>query len=197
MAHLEPRPARGAGLFVRLVYWIARRRFGRVPTPVGIVAHHPTILTALLGFELAFERARLVDVRLKELAVLKTASLVGCRFCIDIGSAIAHGHGVSEAKLLALPFYETSTEFTPLERRVLDFTVQMTSTPGTPDPELVRALEAELGVAALVELTAAIAWGNYRARFNHAVGAKEEGYSEGMVCVLPPIVELAEDRRAS
>jgi AhpD family alkylhydroperoxidase len=197
MAHLEPRPARGAGLFIRFVYWMARRRFGRVPIPLGITAHHRAILMAVLGFELAFERATSIDIRLKELALLKTASLVGCRFCIDIGSALAHGHGVSEAKLLGLPFHETSTEFTPLERRVLDYTVQMTSTPATPERELVRALEAELGVAALVELTGAIAWENYRARFNHAVGAKEEGYSEGMVCVLPPVVDLNQECSAS
>jgi AhpD family alkylhydroperoxidase len=187
MAHLEPRPARG--LFVRFIYWFARRRFGRVPAPLGIMAHHPAVLSAAGAFELVFARATKIDVRLEELALCKVASLIGCRFCIDIGSAIAHGHGVSEAKLLALPFYETSTEFTPLERRVLDFAVQMTATPATPERELLRELEAELGVAAVVELTAAIAWENFRARFNHAVGAKEEGYSEGMVCVLPPIVE--------
>jgi AhpD family alkylhydroperoxidase len=187
MAYLEPRPARG--LFVRFLYWFARRRFGRVPAPLTIMAHHPAVLAATGGFELAYERATAVDVRLKELAMCKVASLIGCRFCIDIGAALAHGHGVSEAKLLALPFYESSDEFTPLERRVLDFAVQMSATPATPEPELVRELEAELGVRAVVELTAGIAWENFRARFNHAVGAKEEGYSEGMVCVLPPITE--------
>ncbi|MFV8753148.1 carboxymuconolactone decarboxylase family protein [Nannocystaceae bacterium ST9] len=196
MAHLEPRPARGSGLFVRFVYWFARRRLGRVPAPIAIMAHHRAVLAAVGGFELAIERADSVDVQLKELAQLLAASRIGCRFCIDIGSAIAHGHGVPEAKLLALPFHTTSAEFTPLERRVLDYVVQMTDTPSSPDPELVRALEAELGVPALVELTALIAWENFRARFNHAVGAKEEGYSQGMVCLLPPIAEPHEARRA-
>jgi hypothetical protein len=31
----------------------------------------------------------------------------------------------------------------------------------------------------------AIAWENFRARFNQAVGATEEGFSEGTVCLLP------------
>jgi AhpD family alkylhydroperoxidase len=170
---------------------MARRRVGRVPAPVGIMAHHRAVLAAAMGFELGLERARDVDVKLKELAVLKAASLVGCRFCIDIGAAMAHGHGVSEAKLRALPFHESSDAFTPLERSVLDYTVQMTATPSRPDPALVRALERDLGVAGVVEITAAIAWENFRARFNHAVGAKEEGYSEGMVCLLPPAGEAA------
>ena len=185
MAHLQPRPARGAGLFVRLAYFMARKRLGRLPAPVGIMAHHRAVLAAAGGFELAFERARVVDVELKELAMLKCASLVGCRFCIDIGSALAHGHGVSEAKLLALPHYEHSAEFSALERSVLDYAVQMTATPSQPDPALFRALERALGVPGVVELTAAIAWENFRARFNHAVGAQEEGYSAGMVCLLP------------
>jgi AhpD family alkylhydroperoxidase len=186
MAYIDSRSVQGSGLFVRLAYWLARRRVGRVPAPVGIMAHHRWILMAAGAFELIFERARDVDVRLEELALVKAASLVGCRFCIDLGGALAQRHGIPEAKLLALPSYETSPVFTPLERRVLDFTVQMTETPSRPAPELVRQLQAELGVRALVELTAAIAWENFRARFNHAVGAREEGYSEGLVCLLPP-----------
>ncbi len=185
MAHIEPRPARTAGLFVRLVYSFARRRLGRVPIPVGIMAYNRAILSAALGFELGLERARTIDTRLKELASVKAASLIGCRFCIDIGASMARGHGVSAAALLDLPLYETSPLFTPLEKRVLDFTVAMTLTPMTVPRPLFDQLRAELGVPALVELTAAIAWENYRARFNHAFGAKEEGFSDQTVCLLP------------
>jgi len=36
----------------------------------------------------------------------------------------------------------------------------------------------------LVELTPAIAWENYRARFDHAFGCEAEGFSEGAFCPL-------------
>ena len=36
----------------------------------------------------------------------------------------------------------------------------------------------------LVELTAAIAWENYRARFNHALGMGYGGFSKGSYCLL-------------
>jgi hypothetical protein len=36
-----------------------------------------------------------------------------------------------------------------------------------------------------VELTATIAWENYRARFDHAFGIEGEGFSEGAFCALP------------
>jgi pimeloyl-ACP methyl ester carboxylesterase len=37
----------------------------------------------------------------------------------------------------------------------------------------------------MVELTSAIAWENYRARFDHAFGIEAEGFSAGTVCALP------------
>ncbi len=42
-----------------------------------------------------------------------------------------------------------------------------------------------LGERQLVEFTSAIAWENYRARFNHAFGCEAEGFSEGAFCPLP------------
>jgi hypothetical protein len=37
----------------------------------------------------------------------------------------------------------------------------------------------------MVELTSAIAWENYRARFDHAFGIEAEGFSAGAFCPLP------------
>jgi AhpD family alkylhydroperoxidase len=142
------------------------------------------VLAGCAGFELALERAHAVEPRLKELAMIKVATEVGCRFCIDIGSAIAKGHGVREDQLHDLPEYIDSERFSTLEKRILDYAVHMTRTPQTVSDELFTYLSKELGTPALVELTAAIAWENYRARFNHAFGAKEEGYTQGTLCLL-------------
>jgi hypothetical protein len=37
----------------------------------------------------------------------------------------------------------------------------------------------------MVKLTSAIAWENYRARFDHAFGIEVGGFSAGAVCALP------------
>ncbi len=184
MARIEPRPSASSGPLIRFIYWLARRRFGRIPVPLGVTAHHRWVLAAYAGFETAFGKARVVDPRLKELAMIKVATEVGCRFCIDIGSAIAKSHGVSEDQLRDLPEYPDSVHFSWLEKRILDYAVHMTRTPQTVSDELFAELSTHLGTPALVELTAAIAWENYRARFNHAVGAKEEGYTQGTLCLL-------------
>ncbi len=185
MTHIDPRSARGAGLFIRLAYWVARRRLGRVPTPLGIMAHSRRVLMAAGAFELAAERARAIDPRLKALAELKTATIIGCRFCIDIGSSLAAKHGISEDELRDLPRHRDSARFSVLDKQVIDFAVGMTDAPMVVPKPLFDALRAALGVPALVELTAAIAWENFRARFNHAMGAQEEGYSTKMACLLP------------
>ncbi|HZQ23774.1 MAG TPA: hypothetical protein VFA89_13365 [Terriglobales bacterium] len=61
----------------------------------------------------------------------------------------------------------------------------MTHTPVEVPTEVFEALRAAFNEAQLVELTSAIAWENYRARFDHAFGIESENFSEGAVCALP------------
>jgi hypothetical protein len=61
----------------------------------------------------------------------------------------------------------------------------MTQTPVEVAEALFERLREQFSSAQLVELTATIAWENYRARFNHAFGAESENFSEGNVCALP------------
>ena len=49
---------------------------------------------------------------------------------------------------------------------------------------MFSSLRAKFDEAQLVELTATIAWENYRARFNHAFGIEAEGFSESAFCAL-------------
>jgi AhpD family alkylhydroperoxidase len=185
MTHISPLPARGAGLFVRFAYWMARRRLGKVPLPLQVMAHHRSVLAAVAGFELSIERASALDPKLKGLADLKAALLVACPFCVDIGSSMAIKHGLTPAQIRDLAEHESSSEFSPLERMVLDYTVAMSATPSAPQPELFAALERELGRRGIVELTAVIAWENFRARFNHAIGAQSEGFAAVQNCRIP------------
>ena len=104
---------------------------------------------------------------------------------MDIGSAVGRAAGISEAQLRALPDYRTSDAFSTLERGVLDYAVAMTLTPVDVDEDLFTTLRRHFDDAQLIELTAAIAWENYRARFDHALGIQAQGFSEGAYCVLP------------
>ncbi len=67
---------------------------------------------------------------------------------------------------------------------MLRYAEAITHTPVEVPDGLFEALQARLTPAQLVELTSAIAWENYRARFNHAVAVEAAGYSEGTACAL-------------
>jgi AhpD family alkylhydroperoxidase len=93
MLRISTPSAHEASWFTRLTYWYARRRYGRLPGALGVLAQNPGIMRAVAGFELLSARARNVDKKLKLLAEVRVATLVGCRYCLDIGSAIARGAG--------------------------------------------------------------------------------------------------------
>jgi len=98
---------------------------------------------------------------------------------------VGRRQGVTEQQLLDLDTFETSPAFTERERLVLRYATAMTRTPLEVPDELFEALGQHLDVRQLVELTSAIAWENYRARFDHALGIEAEGFSEGAFCPLP------------
>ena len=68
---------------------------------------------------------------------------------------------------------------------MLELADAITATPAKVIPELRERLQQRFSTPELVELAAAIAWENYRARFNHAFNIEAEGFSEGAACVVP------------
>jgi alkylhydroperoxidase family enzyme len=61
----------------------------------------------------------------------------------------------------------------------------MTQTPVEVPDALFAALRRRWREAEILELTATIAWENFRARFDHALAVEAQGYSEGAYCPLP------------
>ena len=95
--------------------------------------------------------------------------------------------GISEAQLRDLAGFEESQAFEEREKLVLRLTVGMTRTPASVEDQLFAALRSEFSEPQLVELATAIAWENYRSRFNRAFGVLAEGFSEGAFCPLPEL----------
>ncbi len=96
--------------------------------------------------------------------------------------------GLTEEKLRGLADYEGSEAFAPAERAVLRYADGMTATPVEVSDELYAELAEHFDEAQIVELTSALAWENYRARFDHALAIEAEGFSEGAFCPLPSAV---------
>lgn len=85
----------------------------------------------------------------------------------------------------ALPMYRESGAFSNAEKLVVDYTVAMTRNPVDVADYLFSQLLALFDPIKIVELTAVIAWENYRSRFNHALGMKSHDFSDQTYCVVP------------
>jgi AhpD family alkylhydroperoxidase len=160
----------------RLAYAVSRRRYGHVLGPIAVTAHNPTLLAGYSTFELALERANRVDRRLEELGAMRAATMTGCPFCIDFGSAFLGKLGFTPEQVREVASWRESDAYSDDERLVLEYAEAMTATPVDVNDELFDRLRARFDEAAIVELTAAIALENYRGRFNHAMGLGSEGF---------------------
>lgn len=84
MARVSGAPANQGSLlrriFVGIVYSMTKRRLGRLILPVQVNAHHPRILWGYGQMEQSQASSKLVDARLKDLAELRVATLIGCPF---------------------------------------------------------------------------------------------------------------------
>jgi alkylhydroperoxidase family enzyme len=98
---------------------------------------------------------------------------------------LGKAHGVTERQLHELDRFRESDAFDEQERLVIELAVEMTNTPVDVPDELFERLRATFDAEQLVEIVGAIAWENYRARFNHAFGIESDGFDEGAVCLLP------------
>jgi hypothetical protein len=74
-----------------------------------------------------------------------------------------------------------------------DISFEFSATVESSDGFVLSELREYFVEAQMVELTAAIAWENHRARFNHALGLGYQGFSEGSYCSCP--VALRNRRR--
>jgi AhpD family alkylhydroperoxidase len=177
MARIPAVPAERAGVLGRLAYRMARRRFGDVPEPFGVARHHGKVFFAQLVTELAHEKAATVlPARLRELAVFRTATVVGCQWCVDFGTMLQRLGGLDVERLQHIDEYATHPAYERVERLVIAYADAMTATPPTVTDAQVAELEAELGRAGLVELTTQIGLENMRARSYHALGITEQGF---------------------
>jgi hypothetical protein len=71
---------REAGLRARVIFWLTKRRLGRVPLSARIQARDPKLLAAAAWMSMHIARQGAVSLKLKELAQVKVAAMVGCPF---------------------------------------------------------------------------------------------------------------------
>jgi AhpD family alkylhydroperoxidase len=173
------------GLMGFMVKRMSKKKLGQVPDALGVMWHHKTVLKAFFGFAGGAEKWDDCDLQLKSLAHMRTASLVGCSWCLDFHYFEAHNQDLDMDKAREVTRWRECDLFTPLERDVLEYAEAMAATPTTVTDELSARLLEQLGAKALLELTAYIAAANLVTRTNSALGIEAQGFSAA--CGLPPL----------
>ena len=183
---LAPLPPAKTSLVTRLMYRYAKRRFGEVPEPFTVAAHHPRLLLANAVHEGMLQSASTtLPANVRELAVYWTARTVGCSWCVDFGAMLIRMDGLDVDRLKHVDDYATSPLFSDDERAAIAYADAMTTDPHLVTDEQVADLRRRFGDAGAMELTYQIGVENMRARMNTALGITEQGFSSGEACRVP------------
>jgi AhpD family alkylhydroperoxidase len=151
MARIQGVPKNQAGPMVRLIYRLGPRMMKKLTggepqtgsglEPMEIWAHRPKMMMGMGKFNQAVRKGKTVDERTKNLAELKGAQMIGCEYCVDLGSQICRNSGLSDDQLLALSQYRDSDLFSEREKAVLDYTVAVMRTPVEVSDELFARMK--------------------------------------------------------
>lgn len=194
MARINGVDRRQASPMTKLAYRFGPRMMkkmtGRAPQtgdglePMRIWAYSPKMMIAMGRFNGPMRKGRTVPERIQNLVELKGAAMIGCEYCVDLGSQICRNSGFSDEELLAIPRYRQSPLFTDAEKAALDFAVGFMRTPVDISDEVFANAQKHFSNRQLVEIAGLLTVVNLD-RFNAAFDVGSAGFSEGMVCVPP------------
>lgn len=172
--------------YVRLIFWLQRRRYGQALEPARLWGQLPRSFLALtLLFRSLDREDSPIEPALRSLIFARIAQINWCAFCIDANSALALQRGVSEEKLRALASFQSSALFAEREKIALAYAEAVTLSKAEPaggrppgGEALLQRLRAHFSDQEIIELTALIAYQNMAAKFNSALNVQPQGFCE-------------------
>lgn len=168
--------------YVRLLFRLQRRRYGRELEPVRLWARMPAAFLAMSAMYRALDRkSSPIEPALRSLVQVRVSQINGCDFCVDLNSFLGLGRGIAEDKLRALPLFEDSTLFNERDKAALAYAEATTRSDRRVGAELILRLRKHFDDQAIVELAALIAYQNMSSKFNAALGVPAQGF-----CSSPP-----------
>ena len=152
MATYLPPVERPQGFIQKIAYYMSKKQFGRVPTPVKVIySRMPT------GFGLFVSKISKLDKQLtlptetQFLIREQVAHINVCTFCVDIGRYFVIKASMDEAKFDAIAEYRTSPLFSEAERAALDYVTELTHNKSV-KPETFERLRRHFSERAICEI---------------------------------------------
>ncbi len=164
------------GLLMRIAYWMTRRKFGKVMTPMKVIYPRMPgamkVAYAIAKFEMKGIR---LEPALKFMVTTLAAQINGCGFCVDIARAMAIREKLGMEKFNALLEYRTSPLFSDRERAALAYVEEVTRNKRVSDATF-ETLRKHFSESEIVEITWLNAVENYYNLINLPLEIESDGF---------------------
>ena len=149
-----------------------------------ISAQAYSALERLSGHHRITKREMIELLVVTALITVRVSQINGCRFCIDINSAVLAKRTGSMNKVEALERWQESELFDNKEMVVLEYVEAVTYTDRQVDDDLSQRLHEYFNEDEIVELTGLIAFQNLSSKFNSSLDLPAQGF-----CRLPESID--------
>lgn len=174
MTRLQP-IEKPAGLMMRFAYWMTRRQFGKVLTPMKVM--YPR-MPGVLRLSYEIQKFEMKGIRLEPGLHFMVATLAsqinGCGFCVDLGRAMAVHEHIGMEKFNALSDFHNSPLFSGRERAALAYVEEATRNRQVSDATF-EDLRRHFSEREIIEITWVNAVENYYNLINLSLGIESDG----------------------
>ncbi len=179
------------GLKTKFAYWMTKRQFGKVITPLK-VAYARVPESFALGYRMSMlvEKGMKLEPELKFLVQTLVSSINDCAFCVDLAEHRASRMRIDWDKPKSIRAYATHRAFTARERAALAYAEEATLHKRVSDDTFATVRE-HFNEREIVELTMLVAIDNYYNLMNIPLEIESDGF-----CSLPLGENLKEVTRA-
>jgi len=179
MPRLDVKPIHDYPWYVRLIFWLQKRKYGEVLESAKLWGRSPKVFQGLSLFYGALNRkSSPISPRLRALICTRISQIVKCPFCVDINSAL-YVERKGDRKLLdELDQLERSSLFSEKEKAALKYAEAISNTPNRVTDALFAEVREHFSDDEVIELTALIAFQNCSSRFNTALEVPSQGFFE-------------------
>lgn len=168
-----------SGLMMKFVYWMTRKKYGKVMTPLKVISARLPLSFGLFVQKLEkLEKKYQLPQYLAVLVRTHVAQLNVCGFCIDIGKmeAIKH-YPDQQEKFFNVSTFKTSPLFTAREKAALLFAEELTLHKKISDETFAEA-QNHFSERELVEIAWAVTREHIYNLMNRAFDIESDGFCQ-------------------
>ena len=170
--------------WIRLLFFLARQRYGKVMRPLQVAAHVPSFLFPFMITNRFAHLRGTLPASTRLLAMQLVGEINRCDWCIDFGRSLATRD--VRQKIFHVRDFDSSEAFTDAERAALRYAAEATRSPVEVSDETFAALRRHFTDRQIVELTFAVAIENFFNRVNAPLRIEAEGF-----CAVAPLDRAA------